>query len=119
MSDNQESSPKRMTMLAVSPDDFVRFITAKAAKEDTCPICNTDQWSVLCTPDDEPVFRLGTPVRNREEQFYLSTFGYFCENCGYVRQHMAWIVHQWVKENPAPGQEIIDSVESNEIDADD
>lgn len=119
MSDAPIPPPKRMTMLSVSPDDFVRFITSKADKDDICPICGKDQWAVLCSPDEQPVFRLGIPVRNRPEQYYLSMFGYHCENCGYLRQHMAWVVYEWVKANPAPGTEIIDSVDSNEMDADD
>ena len=119
MSDAPESPPKRMTLLAVAPDDFVRFITAKATKDDTCPICNSDQWSILCSPDDQPVFRLGTSVRNRDPQYYLSTYGYYCENCGFIRQHMAEIVHAWVKENPALDEETVDRVDSNEKDADD
>ena len=118
MSDAPETTPLRLTMLSVSPDDFVRFIQAKAKADDICPVCKTDQWSVLCSPDDQPTFRLGTPIRNREEQFYLSTFGYFCDNCGHVRQHMAAVVHKWVSENPASDQEVIDRVEINETDVD-
>lgn len=114
MSDTNKSPENRMAMLAVSPDDFVRFINAKAEKDDICPVCSTDSWALLCSPDGEPVFRLGTPVRNREEQFYLSSFGYFCENCGFLRQHMAAIVHDWVQKNPDPSVEIVDSIGANE-----
>jgi hypothetical protein len=119
MSDAPETPPLRLTMLSVSPDDFVRFIQAKAQSDDFCPVCKTDQWSVMCDPEDLPTYRLGTPIRNRAEQFYLSTFGYFCDNCGFIRQHMAAVVHKWATENPAPGQEVIDRVESNETDVDD
>ncbi|MDP9539327.1 MULTISPECIES: hypothetical protein [Pseudomonas] len=113
MSDNAAPPKPRMTILAVSPEDFVRFMAAKGTKNDECPVCGNDNWSVLCTPDDEPVYRLGTPVRNRKEEFYLSTFGYFCDNCGLIRQHMAAVVHKWVSENPAPIEEMVDRVESS------
>lgn len=118
MSDSPKPLKPRMTMLSVSPDDFVRFITAKGTKTDECPICGHTEWSVLCSPDDEPVFRVGMPVRNREEEFYLSAFGYYCESCGYLRQHMAAVVHKWVQENPAPGNAVIDKVEPGGIDSD-
>lgn len=102
MSAPDNKSLKRMKILPVIADDFVRFLKSKALSEDdVCPVCGKDHWTILCPAGDQDTFRLGTPIRNSEELFYLSTFGYFCENCGYLRQHFADVVHKWVKDNPS------------------
>ncbi|MEB2647589.1 hypothetical protein SOP86_18275 [Pseudomonas canadensis] len=100
---------KRITMLTVKARDFVRFIDHIAAGDDICTVCGHGEWSVICPSGEEPTFRLGTSIRNSEELFYFSTFGYYCEKCGYLRQHAAQVVHRWVKDNPEEERISLDS----------
>lgn len=109
MTDEPKAPPKRMTMFSVKSEDFIRFIVEKGGgEEENCPVCQGSEWTVLCPDDDGPVLRLGLPVRNREKMFYLSTIGYFCASCGFIRTHMASVVHKWVENNPAPDSDTVD-----------
>ncbi len=96
MSDSAKKPLKRMRIMSVKATDFVRFIQSQTVGEDVCPVCKTDSWTIICPSGEEPTFRLGTQVRNREDMFYFSTFGYFCDSCGYLRQHVSSVVHKWV-----------------------
>lgn len=96
---------KRITLLAVTAEDFVRFLDAKVGEDDDCPLCHTDKWTILC-PGPESTYRLGLPVRNQKKEFFLSTFGYYCDSCGFLRNHLAAVVHKWVTENPAAGMDL-------------
>lgn len=108
---------KRITMFSVTSEDFVRFLMAKGSTEaEACPVCHGEEWTVMCPDDDGPTLRLGMPVRNREKTFYLSTFGYFCVNCGYIRTHMASTVYRWVEANPVVDADIADSDELPDLD---
>ena len=120
MTDTPESKPKRLTMFAVDSKDFARFLVAKGAgKDENCPLCQGDDWTILCPDDDGPTLRLGMPVRNRPDMFYMSTFGYFCNSCGYLRTHMASTVHEWVENNPRPDSDLIDDDDSSAGEASD
>lgn len=120
MSESKKNSLKRMTIMSVKANDFVRFLKNKTIEDDVCPICKTDSWTIICPTGEEPTFRFGTQVRNKEDMFYFSTFGYFCDNCGYLRQHVSSVVHKWVKENPAeePEGTQVDNHEDGESVAD-
>ncbi|NNA42457.1 MULTISPECIES: hypothetical protein [Pseudomonas] len=118
MTDAPKKPLKRMTMFSVSSNEFVRFLVAKGGNEtERCPVCSGEEWTVLCPNDGGPTLRLGMPVRNREKTFYLSTFGYYCVNCGFLRTHMASVVHKWVEENPAVDTDLADD-DSAESDTD-
>lgn len=120
MSEKPESKPKRLTMFAVDSADFARFLTAKGADLDEhCSVCHGEDWTILCPDDDGPTLRFGMPVRNRPEMFYLSTFGYFCNNCGYIRTHLASTVHEWVEKNPRVDSDLIDDDNSSAGEASD
>lgn len=99
MTDDAKPLPKRMTMLKITAKDFARFLDAKLGGADRCQVCGTDVWTIFC-PGPDDIFRLGMNVRNQEKQFFVSTFAYHCDNCGYVRNHHAATVHKWVIENP-------------------
>lgn len=118
MSDSSSSQPKRLTLFAITPQDFVRFLNSKLDESDTCPICKGDTWNVMCPDDGGPTLRIGLPVRNREKLYYLSTFQYFCENCGYIRSHMASVVNDWLKQNPAPDADEAEDVDVADTDGD-
>lgn len=109
MTDTPDPKPKRITMFAVDSQDFVRFLVSKGAeKDEDCPVCHSENWNILCPDDDGPTLRIGMPVRNRPEIFYLSVFAYFCANCGYIRSHMASTVHDWVQKNPRIDSDVVD-----------
>lgn len=99
MADKPEFSSKRMSMLQITGRDFARFLQSKLGEDDRCPLCTSDTWTIFC-PGPDDIYRLGLAVRNQERSFYVSTFGYHCDNCGYVRCHHAATVHKWVMENP-------------------
>ena len=68
----------------------------------------------MCPQDEDDMYRLGQVIRNADKPFYLSTFAYYCDNCGYVRQHISKLVHDWAKQNPAEDE--ADPVEPAEMD---
>lgn len=100
MSESTNKSSRRLTMHAVDPDDFIRFLADKAGDHDPCTVCKADDWMIMC-PDEGPTYRFGIPARNVEKTFYASVFMYFCQNCGFLRQHVSRTVNEWVQENPA------------------
>lgn len=100
MADNPEMTSKRMSMLKITGRDFARFLQSKLGEDDRCQLCGSDVWTIFC-PGPEDIYRLGLAVRNQDRPFFVSTFGYHCDNCGYVRCHHAATVHKWVMENPA------------------
>ncbi|WP_277963871.1 hypothetical protein [Pseudomonas sp. RIT-To-2] len=104
MAEDKKPTPKRLTIFKVASADFVRFLVDKGGvnEDEQCPVCSSDEWTVLCPDDGGPTLRFGMPVRNRPELFYVSVFAYFCVSCGLVRSHMASVVHEWVLKNPAP-----------------
>lgn len=109
MTDKSKAPPKRMTMFSVESEDFIRFLREKGGgEEENCPVCKGPEWTIICPDDEGPVLRLGLPVRNREKTFFLSSIGYFCVNCGYIRTHLASVVHNWIQNNPAQDSDPVD-----------
>lgn len=105
MSDEPKKPSVRHELFKTSGDDFIRFLGAKTGKSDPCQVCGTDNWVIFCDSEDV-TNRFGTMVRNAEKQYYISSFAYSCTNCGYMRHHLARVVHDWVKANPAPDSEV-------------
>jgi len=111
MADPDTKKLKLKELHRTSSDDFVRFLKNKLPDSDPCPACGEDDWSVVCPRDDEDMYRLGLVVRNAPKPFYLSTFAYYCDNCGYLRQHVSKLVYDWVKENPM--EDLSDTVDES------
>lgn len=112
MTKRQDATKERIELLKVDAGDFARFLVAKIGEDDSCPLCGHDDWDVYCPGGPEsPTLRMGLLVRNVENPFYMSTFGYSCKDCGYLRLHSAHLVHKWVQENPAIDA---DTVEDNQ-----
>lgn len=99
------SDKPKLSPLAVSSDDFIRFLESISIN-DQCPVCETDRWTIICTPEDEETpetkyaYRAVAPLRDGPKPMNLSSFSLYCNNCGYLRQHVAKVVRAWVRENP-------------------
>ncbi|WP_338523337.1 hypothetical protein NUH87_26645 [Pseudomonas batumici] len=100
MAENDKKPSSRLTMHSIDPDDFIRFLAEKAGDHDPCWVCKADDWVIMCA-NDGPTYRFGIPSRNVEKTFYASVFMYYCQNCGFLRQHISKVVNSWVEENPA------------------
>ncbi|MNJ39982.1 hypothetical protein D3C77_348660 [compost metagenome] len=94
-----EKAPR--SRLAVPADEFVRFLEEKTQGL-KCPSCAADDWTVVCPTDDyADTYRLVTTLRDGSRPMNLSTFAIYCDNCGFVRQHLSRVVRAWVEQNPA------------------
>lgn len=100
MSEEKKEVTVKGSPLTVSAFDFVRFLEDKTL-DSSCPACKLDEWTIICPYDDEAdAYRLITPLRDGKKPTQISTFAIFCDNCGYVRQHMSRVVRSWANENP-------------------
>ncbi|MFJ7790673.1 hypothetical protein [Pseudomonas sp. NPDC096925] len=98
---SEEEVPKHR--YAVSIDDFLRFLV-EVTGDTTCPACGNEQWTMIGTNQTDSAYRLYTSLRDGKGQKALNTFAIYCNECGFVRQHLARIVREWVDKNPAPEQ---------------
>ncbi|WPN50920.1 hypothetical protein QMK52_18685 [Pseudomonas sp. P9_2] len=117
MSDEQNSQKQKRSMLATTADDFVRFLEEKSP-ESNCPVCEGETWTVI-SPSfaNADSYRLVTSLKDGNRPQNLSTFALFCDNCGYLRQHLSRVVKKWVDENPVEPELDFEPPEQDEIDA--
>lgn len=103
MSDEKNEIKTKRSPLSVSSNDFVRFLEEKTL-DSICPACKADEWTVVCPfsdeGDDNDTYRLVTPLRDGVKPTQISTFAIYCDNCGYIRQHLTRVVRNWANENP-------------------
>lgn len=102
MTSEQTIKQPERSKLSVTSDDFVRFLEAKNPESD-CPVCGEETWTVICPFDHEDAhdtYRLVTRLKDGSRPMTVSSFGLFCDSCGYLRQHVAKVVRQWVDDNP-------------------
>ena len=102
MSDEKTPQTAPKSKFSISSQDFVRFLEAKTLGS-ICPACEEDKWTIVCPADPEGLsdsYRLLTPLKDGERAMNMSTFAIFCDNCGFVRQHLSRSVRKWVDENP-------------------
>lgn len=103
MSDSR-ADPKHF--FSTTMDDFIRFLHEKTTGRE-CPACGNSAWTVLGPAEGEYSYRLVTLLKDDPRRtLRLSTFALVCDNCGYLRQHMARVVRKWVEENPEAQQEL-------------
>ncbi len=86
-------------------DDFVRFLEVKTGGYN-CPACGNSQWTVLGKAGHPEAYRVVSALRDGQAPNSMSSFALFCNDCGFVRQHMARVVRKWVTENPEPQQDL-------------
>lgn len=94
---------------SVQMDDFIRFLEEKTAST-TCAACGQNEWTLFGRADTDVAFRAITPLLDGPEEESTSSFVLFCNNCGFIRHHMAKIVRDWVDSNPAPEQLDLDGL---------
>ncbi|MCF1487552.1 hypothetical protein LZ838_09275 [Pseudomonas sp. AA27] len=97
------SEERKVHRFTTTMDDFIRFLEAKTG-ESRCPVCNFQRWVVLGAPSTETSYRMVTTLRDGAKPTFLSSFSVYCSNCGFIRQHIARVVKEWVDENPPPEQ---------------
>ncbi len=99
---------------SVNMDDFIRFLEEKT-EGSKCPACWSDTWVLIGSADNEMAFRHVTPLRDGPRtSTTFSEFGIYCDNCGFVRQHLARFVKQWVDNNPVQEQMELDEIDQND-----
>ena len=95
-----QTAPAKSDRFQTSSDDFVRFLESKNETM-TCIFCQNESWTVICDfSDNGNAFRLTTPIRNAPKPGTVSYFTIHCQECGFLMNFLARIVHQWVQDNP-------------------
>ena len=98
---------------SVTVDDFIRFLEEKSF-ESKCPSCGSAAWTVIGSGATEMTYRLITQMRDGPSPTYLNSLGIYCNECGFIRQHIAKVVKRWVDENPEPEQLELDEMTTDE-----
>lgn len=93
-----EETPQKMHRFATKSSDFVRYLEHKTTKND-CPACGNGTWTVVCS-DNGYTYRVTSVIKDGERPTMFSTFVLYCNECGFVRHHLARKVSNWVSENP-------------------
>lgn len=97
MSDNLEI----IIVHPIEMDGFIRFLEAKSLQS-KCPSCGSGTWVIVGDPETNLCSQLQIPGRDRGLMESLPVVCLHCENCGFIRQHMAHMVQEWIEENPEP-----------------
>lgn len=81
-------------------NDAIRFLTEKTDKA-PCPCCGSEKWIVpFADEDGTTVFLMPLSVSYGKEQAY--NLALECDNCGFVREHRAKFIADWIAQNPEP-----------------
>ena len=102
MSKERKTVEQSRAKLAVEINDVIRFLEEKSLDSE-CPACGTDEWTIVCPADPEgalDTYRLVTPLRDGDRPMTLSTVAIYCDNCGFVRQHLSRLIKKWIVDNP-------------------
>jgi hypothetical protein len=112
MSDSNKPAEHKF---AVSGDDFIRFLREKT-DEVACPACASNEWTIFSLTEPDQAYRLITPLKSAAHSSFVNMLALYCDECGYVRHHLARIVKEWVTQNPeAQGQLELDEPENDPI----
>lgn len=80
-------------------DDAVRFLMA-VSPSSKCPACGEEKW-IVPYADHAQKYAFLTPLvvsYGNEPAFNLALE---CAKCGFVREHRARFVEEWISANPA------------------
>lgn len=105
---------KKIHKFSTTMDDFVRFLIAKT-DDSKCSGCGSKSWTVIGSDQTQMAYRMVTPMRDGPSPTYLNCFGIYCNECGFVRQHVARKVKQWVEENPVQEQLDLDEIDDDDL----
>ncbi|MNJ28711.1 hypothetical protein D3C77_232570 [compost metagenome] len=97
----------------VKMDDFIRFLEAKTSTTN-CAACGHDHWTILGWSDTDVTLRLVNELLDGPKPESTSSFALFCNNCGFLRQHVSKVVRDWVDSNPEPTQLDLGGLDSND-----
>jgi uncharacterized Zn finger protein len=85
-------------MMKILFEDAIRFLLAKTDKA-KCPCCGSEKWIVpFAEGDDESVFLMPLGASFGAEPAY--NLALECNNCGFVREHRAKFIADWISQNP-------------------
>lgn len=99
---------------SVTTDDFIRFLEEKSY-ESTCPACQSAAWTIIGSSANNMAYRLVTPLRDGPSPNQMNCFAIHCNECGFIRQHLAKVVKRWVDENPEPEQLELDEMADDDF----
>jgi Zn ribbon nucleic-acid-binding protein len=84
-------------------DDAVRFLIALSPSS-KCPACSEEKW-IVPYADEEQQFAFLTPLvvsYGNEPAYNLALE---CAKCGFVREHRARFVEEWIAANPVVAED--------------
>ncbi len=77
------------------------FLAAGALKP--CPICDRQDWRANVASGESGVMtialfllRLGRVFDDNGRYSHQNTYLFYCGNCGFIRQHIAGVVDDWI-----------------------
>lgn len=92
---------------AVKTPDFVRFLEAQT-EDKPCPACGSIKWIIIGPGDGGTTYLLRTSLRGGSKTSQVTTMALHCEDCGFLRQHVAKVVRDWVNCNPDQSEKDVD-----------
>lgn len=96
MSDKETVHTPEQHVYTVKADEFAQFLVEKTP-ESNCPACGHNHWTVICPPPGEQnAYRMRIQLADGPRSGSMSLLGIYCDNCGYVRTHMARVVRKWI-----------------------
>lgn len=83
-------------------EDAIRFLVEKTDNA-KCPCCGNPKWIVpFADEKSTEVFLMPLQVTFGNEPAY--NLALECSNCGFVREHRAKFIADWVAQNPSKEQ---------------
>lgn len=78
--------------------DFVRFINSKNS-DLKCYVCTHGDWTVLLEEDGVSLAEVHQAAGSQNLTY--PTYSLVCVHCGNMHFHMARLVDEWIRDNPA------------------
>lgn len=84
-------------------DQVIAFLRAKTPDGAPCPVCASQNWSIGREPLDYLTNRImqKSIARTVLDGTVTPTVLLACNNCGYIREHSAMMITEWVRANAA------------------
>lgn len=101
----KEDGPNKPHRLTTTMKDFIRFLQAKTSNHE-CPACGNKMWTIAGFVGQENAARFNLKIEDVPNASSVSSLGCSCNECGFMRFHMAHVVHEWLEANPAAQQEL-------------
>lgn len=84
-------------------DDAVRFFLSASAHS-PCFVCGTDSWQIPTRNDNMQLCMLTRELHEQNGE-RIHTLAVECKRCGFIRQHRAEIILDWLNANPESGDD--------------